>query len=89
MGVMLKAGTCRIGLGQDDWKKGRDRQKGDGFRLWCKTAQDIDALADRIRKSGGRLTEDLSGQLARLDGLTRIMVIVRMAGCPGRCRSLK
>lgn len=62
MGVMLKAGTCQIGLAQDDWKKGRDRQKGDGFRLWCKTAQDIDAIADRIRKSGGRLTEEPSDQ---------------------------
>ena len=62
MGVTLKAGTCRIGLAQDDWKKGRDRQKGDGFRLWCKTAQDIDALADRIRNSGGRLTEEPSDQ---------------------------
>jgi catechol 2,3-dioxygenase-like lactoylglutathione lyase family enzyme len=62
MGVMLKAGTCEIGLAQDDWKKGRDRQKGDGFRLWCKTAQNIDALADRIRTSGGRLTEEPSDQ---------------------------
>ena len=26
LGVMLKAGEARIGLSQDDWKKGRDRQ---------------------------------------------------------------
>ena len=49
-GVMLLAGTCRIGLSQDDWKKGRDRQKGVGFRLFAETAQDLDALAARLRE---------------------------------------
>ena len=29
-GVMLLAGNARIGLSQDDWKKGRDRKKGRG-----------------------------------------------------------
>jgi len=56
-GVMLKAGACQLGLTQDDWAKGRDRQKGQGIRLWCKTAQDIDALAGRITAAGGALTE--------------------------------
>jgi len=56
-GVMLKAGTCQLGLSQDDWAKGRDRQKGVGVRLWCTTAQDIDALAARIKASGSLLTE--------------------------------
>ena len=56
-GVMLKAGACELGLSQDDWAKGRDRQKGVGVRLWCTTAQDVDALAARIKASGGRLTE--------------------------------
>jgi len=56
-GVMLKAGSCEIGLAQDDWKKGRDRRKGEGVRLWCTTAQDIDALAARIKNAGGKLTE--------------------------------
>ena len=32
LGVMLRAGEARIGLSQDDWKKGRDRQKGGGSR---------------------------------------------------------
>jgi catechol 2,3-dioxygenase-like lactoylglutathione lyase family enzyme len=57
-GVMLKAGGCEIGLSQDDWAKGRDRKKGEGARLWCQTAQDIDALAARIRAAGGRLTQE-------------------------------
>jgi lactoylglutathione lyase len=56
-GVMLKAGACELGLAQDDWAKGRDRQKGAGFRLWCTTVQDIDALAQRIKSAGARLTE--------------------------------
>jgi uncharacterized glyoxalase superfamily protein PhnB len=57
-GVILKAGVCQIGLSQDDWSKGRDRQKGIGMRIWCKTAQDIDSLAARIRKAGGSLAEE-------------------------------
>ena len=56
-GVMLKAGACELGLSQDDWAKGRDRQKGGGVRLWCTTVQDVDALAARIKSAGARLTE--------------------------------
>ena len=57
LGVMLKAGACEIGLSQDDWKKGRDRKKGEGVRIWCGTAQDVDALAARIKDAGGKLAE--------------------------------
>src|ERR687897_648225 len=46
-GVMLRAGDVRIGLSQDDWKKGRDRKKGVGMRIYLETAQDINALAAR------------------------------------------
>lgn len=56
-GVMLKAGVCRLALSQDDWAKGRDRQKGVGVRVWCTTVQDIDALADRIKDAGYALAE--------------------------------
>ncbi len=56
-GVMLKAGSCELGLSQDDWKKGRDRKKGEGVRLWCTTAQDVDELAARVKSGGWRLTE--------------------------------
>lgn len=56
-GVMLKAGACSLGFSQDDWSKGRDRVKGVGIRLWCETVQDINALAERIRRAGGVLTE--------------------------------
>jgi lactoylglutathione lyase len=61
-GVRLKAGACELGLSQDDWAKGRDRKKGDAVRIWCKTVQDIDALAARIRTGGGRLTEEPTDQ---------------------------
>jgi lactoylglutathione lyase len=57
-GVELKAGTVVFMIGQDDWKKGRDREKGVGFRLYCRTAQDVDALADRIKAAGGRLLHE-------------------------------
>ena len=61
-GVMLKAGTCTLGLSQDDWAKGRDRKKGQGMRIWCETAQDIDAVAARIKGAGGALTEEPKDQ---------------------------
>ncbi len=61
-GVMLKAGACQLALTQDDWSKGRHRQKGQGLRLWCKTAQDIDALARRIVAEGGRPTDGPTDQ---------------------------
>src|SRR4029450_4410771 len=52
LGVMLRAGDIQIGLSQDDWKKGRDRTKGVGMRIYLRTAQDIDQLADDAQKAG-------------------------------------
>ena len=57
-GVMLLAGVCELGLSQDDWEKGRDRKKGEGFRIWCQTAQDVDGLARRVKAAGFALTEE-------------------------------
>jgi catechol 2,3-dioxygenase-like lactoylglutathione lyase family enzyme len=57
-GVMLKAGACEVGLSQDDFSRGRDRAKGAGFRIWCETTQDIDAIAARLRDFGGTITEE-------------------------------
>ena len=56
-GVELVAGRVTFWLGQDDWKKGRDRVKGQGFRMYCGTTQDIDTLARRIEAGGGTLVE--------------------------------
>lgn len=55
MGVTMKAGTTIFMLGQDDFAKGRDRPKGEGFRLYCTTAQDIDQLAAGVEARGGTL----------------------------------
>jgi uncharacterized glyoxalase superfamily protein PhnB len=52
LGVMLRAGEAAINLSQDDWKKGRDRQKGVGLRIFIGTTQDIDQLAADARKAG-------------------------------------
>lgn len=57
-GVTLKAGACEFGLSQDDFTKGRDRAKGIGFRLWCSTTQDVDAIAARLRSFGGTIVEE-------------------------------
>ena len=61
-GVILKAGVCTLNLSQDDFAKGRDRKKGEGMRIWCKTAQDIDDMARRITTAGGQLSEDPKNQ---------------------------
>lgn len=58
MGIELKAGAMAFYLGQDDFKKGRDRLKGVGVRIYCATADDIDALASSIKARGGVLDHD-------------------------------
>lgn len=52
LGVMLRAGETRVGLSQDDWKKGRDRQKGAAMRIFIGTTQNIDELAAEAKKAG-------------------------------------
>lgn len=51
-GVMLIAGDHRIGLSQDDWKKGRDRVKGTGMRIFIGTTQNVDEIAARAKATG-------------------------------------
>ena len=62
MGVRLIAGSATFLLGQDDFAKGRDRQKGAGFRLYCETAQDVDELAAAIKARGGKLSQEPTDQ---------------------------
>ena len=58
-GVMMRAGKTEIGLNQDDWKKGRDRQKGVGVRLSISTTRgNVDELAKRARNAGITLKSD-------------------------------
>ena len=55
LGVMMKAGEALVGLSQDDWKKGRDRQKGVGMRLFIGTQQNVDQIAARAKAAGLKL----------------------------------
>jgi uncharacterized glyoxalase superfamily protein PhnB len=52
LGVMMQADEAHIGLSQDDWKKGRERAKGVGLRVYITTTQDIDQLAANAKKAG-------------------------------------
>ena len=57
VGAQLRAGNATFMVGQDDWKKGRDRKKGEGFRMFCTTTQNVDTLAKRIVAKGGKLDQ--------------------------------
>ncbi len=57
-GAHLVAGAANLMIGQDDWKKGRDRSKGEGLRLFFLTNQDVDELAERIKERGGSLESE-------------------------------
>ncbi|HZH39874.1 MAG TPA: VOC family protein [Gemmatimonadales bacterium] len=59
-GVQMKAGACDLMLTQDDFAKGQDRKKGEGFRLWVATVQDITELAGRVKARGWRLDREPS-----------------------------
>ncbi|MGH7529344.1 MAG: VOC family protein [Gemmatimonadales bacterium] len=57
-GAELRAGAITFWLNQDDFARGRDREKGVGLRVWCATAQDIDRLAAEIQARGGMLEQE-------------------------------
>lgn len=57
-GISLHAGSVTFYLTQDDFAKGRDRQKGVGMRFRCHTAQDIGRLATEITARGGVLDQE-------------------------------
>jgi uncharacterized glyoxalase superfamily protein PhnB len=58
LSVAVRAGDVRILLNQDDGARGLDRVKGEGFSLMITTAQDVDAVAARIREHGGTLDSE-------------------------------
>ncbi|HSY49496.1 MAG TPA: VOC family protein [Thermoanaerobaculia bacterium] len=62
LGIEMNAGAVSFMIGQDDWKKGRDRIKGVGVRIFCMTDQDIDRLATRIKANGGTLSSGPTDQ---------------------------
>jgi uncharacterized glyoxalase superfamily protein PhnB len=59
LGAEIGSGNVKINVGQDDWKMGRDRIKGQGTRIYITTGPDIDAYAAGVKARGGALAEDL------------------------------
>jgi uncharacterized glyoxalase superfamily protein PhnB len=55
--VAMRGGGAQIGLGQDDFAKGKDRLKGIGLRIWITTTQDITALAANATAAGLKLDD--------------------------------
>jgi uncharacterized glyoxalase superfamily protein PhnB len=58
LGVMLKAGEARLGLSQDDGKKGTGRLKGVGMRIYIEANDDIDDVAARAKAAGVKLEKE-------------------------------
>ncbi len=57
-GAMLKAGQARLGLAQDDGKKGVGRVKGVGVRIYIEADGDINAVAARAQAAGVTLLRE-------------------------------
>ena len=51
----VQSGAAKIFLNQDDGGRGWERVKGEGFAITFDTAQDVDAIADRIKATGWTL----------------------------------
>jgi len=66
--VLLKAGDAELGMGQDDFAKGKDRSKGVAIRLWFTTKQDLQPLAEQLKRAGFTLDSEVAplpwGQIA-------------------------
>jgi uncharacterized glyoxalase superfamily protein PhnB len=48
----VQSGAAKIFLNQDDGGRGWERVKGEGFAITFDTAQDVDAIAARIKSTG-------------------------------------
>jgi uncharacterized glyoxalase superfamily protein PhnB len=51
----VQSGAAKIFLNQDDGGRGWERVKGEGFAITFDTAQDVDAIANRIKSTGWTL----------------------------------
>jgi uncharacterized glyoxalase superfamily protein PhnB len=58
VGAELRAGAMVVMINQDDFSKGRDRKKGEAFRIYFSTRQDVDQLAREIKARGGVLAAE-------------------------------
>ena len=57
-GAQIASGAVTINIGQDDWKMGRDRVKGQGTRMYIMTGPGIDEYATAIKLRGGQLDHE-------------------------------
>jgi catechol 2,3-dioxygenase-like lactoylglutathione lyase family enzyme len=57
-GAQLRLDDVVFNIGQDDWKLGHDRIKGQGTRMFITTGPDIDAYASAIKTRGGVLANE-------------------------------
>ncbi|MEP6764622.1 MAG: VOC family protein [Gemmatimonadaceae bacterium] len=60
LAVSFKAGNVRMLINQDNGAQGTDRIKGLGFSMMLTTTQNIDDMASRITKNGGKLDAEPS-----------------------------
>lgn len=61
-GGSVSHGAVQINIGQDDWKMGRDRVKGQGTHTYIETTLNVDKYAADIKSRGGVLvTEPTDG----------------------------
>ncbi len=58
LGYSLVAGHAHFMIQQDDWAKGRDRQKGEALRFWFTASRSVDELAKEIVARGGTLESE-------------------------------
>lgn len=58
LGAQIGSGGVIINVGQDDWKQGRDRAKGQGTRLYILMGPDVDGFASAIKARGGVLADE-------------------------------
>jgi catechol 2,3-dioxygenase-like lactoylglutathione lyase family enzyme len=58
LGAQIGSGNVVINIGQDDWKLGRDRVKGQGTRTYILMGPDVDSYASAIKARGGVLAHE-------------------------------
>lgn len=59
IGASLAFGQVTINIGQDDWRQGRDRVKGQGSRIYITTSAGIEQYAADVQARGGVLDQPL------------------------------
>jgi len=57
-GAQIASGAVTINIGQDDWKLGRDRVKGQGTRMYIMMGPGLDQYANAIKARGGSLDHE-------------------------------